>query len=1663
MSDVAKTCLPEQDMSSGSWSPRCPDHPLSSAPQVPQRPKRVRFYKSGDPHFSGLQVVINSRAFKTFDALLDNLSKKVPLPFGVRNITTPRGTRVVRSLDELEDGKSYLCSDKRKIHPINLDVVNRRPVTGDVENRLSNPEDSPLVQTPKWLMVFRNGDAGVKHRVDLQAIQTWESVLESMSEVLHIPVQKIYTMDGRKVASLSGLALCSSGIVASAGEHFKPARYQVQGPAQTRWPPTKEPLRRHTRAGNANSPSSDLKSKKDITSEIMSSSSSSSLFDFPSNRSTSEGVTMNDTTASEPILCTADGRAARPLLPPDGDIEKSFCINEDGSMTVEMKVRLKVKEKEILHWTTTLMRSTVAKRRRPGCDPRPESTAVPPDLDDIPNIFNGYKSSEDLAQAGDQLNKGKPCFWRPGTPGPRHTRKLGLVESLSTSSDTGVVENVIGAYSSKEEGPNMDKTKGHQLVWPIPKPRTVKLTEAEYNRAVCISQAPEVLQMHEKQEEIPEAECNRAVCISQVPEVLQMHEKQEEIPEAECNRAVCISQAPEVLQMHEKQEEIPGTTLHRRKQQSCYNNEVNTEDQNVCELLYQHSVSEDAAPLSSSYDRDDEQNHISITSTTLNERQSERFPLLSEEAITSYSDTNHHSSFSDSAAGAPHLVSDLPPADIAREAQSQKDETDMPKPSKRKPDKQKNTKPPSTSADKTQTKDTTGIIKDGERAMPLKVPSQTGEQKNSDQEGAATRTGQKLKKTEKLKANKNRDTANMGLSFPQNAFVQKEHNARGRNIIKGRPSNVDKNYSTVSLTRDTSDALPHANKTVKKRTSLREIRMGLREGRDLGGSVSLPPFHRGVTEYVENWLDKIDTETIHCIGETNTVKTDGGLKGVFQIGSDSTEESEMKDETKKLSGKECLPFDCNINESQMLLNTSEMVLEKMLLDEMQILETLDLSVQEEPAIQEPPMRLTGSNPEAPQPDTMPVLEKLCTSAMSNRHMSNYSCLEKSHSVPDFMSCAASTFSPFSRFLTAFPSAMTLNEGLAYASMRESLVNNVQSQSEPLKVIKCLQGAATIEDAVKLMASQSDLQNYTSFLQRSVVELNGRTRNCTLSSLNSSNEFNPLNGENSNKFQETPNTEELLEEHGMSEEFRKDLSSLVRGEINIFNANDQPSQDLIEFGKVKNAQCESSESHRTCEDSEVSSEDDKIMTFKRGSHEDEKVNCKGERASFEDTVVTEVRSGASDVISNESHFPLSEHSAKGFVGKTPERCRRTQLSEDTSNQWKVKEDRWDTRVEDPSSSGSVEIPKDLLDFVNSALHSSTLTFSYDSKGSLKIEVEGTNIKLTHRIPRSSTDVQYDHKRLPSPNTSDFSDYGPEMTESDELKSQESVELITESEEDYFGGQPDDQNCVQNKIGGRKDDSEVSILKASFSAPPIKENQNQPFSCSSDRAMADDITAGPVDACDKPEQRMVHSTAEDMSEGVLIDKGQWLLKENHLIRMSPPGPLGMYGNMDTTSASTGQENGSDDIPASYFVGPASTTAALSSSELEEMVKPKESTKLAYFAMQHGSDSDPFQGELSSRSSAEDTVATSRESMVNNKEEVSIYSNTKNPGTWAKRMSRLNSFTSVEFKIPDGKVCPSTALPAGVLAEAQDARSQNHRARMIQEQRSVNVPCGPHCPIL
>ncbi|GAA6072053.1 uncharacterized protein LOC113657563, partial [Tachysurus ichikawai] len=225
--------------------------------------RRVCFYKSGDAQFSGLPVVINNRTFKTFEALLDSLSKRVPLPFGVRTITTPRGHTAIHALDQLQHGQSYICSDKRTVKPIDLEQARRkpppwyhaRPVTSKHPRERQSPltrnlrrnEHAALMHTPKRLVVFRNGDPEVKHTLLLQKRTThsFEALLDHISEVMCFPVRRLHTPDGKRVDGLPALILCSGVLVAAGREPFRKGNYDVQKPFAPTWLPAKTVGRLH--------------------------------------------------------------------------------------------------------------------------------------------------------------------------------------------------------------------------------------------------------------------------------------------------------------------------------------------------------------------------------------------------------------------------------------------------------------------------------------------------------------------------------------------------------------------------------------------------------------------------------------------------------------------------------------------------------------------------------------------------------------------------------------------------------------------------------------------------------------------------------------------------------------------------------------------------------------------------------------------------------------------------------------------------------------------------------------------------------------------------------------------------------------------------------------------------------------------------------------------------------------------------------------------------------------------------------------------------------------------------------------------------------------------------------------------------------------------------
>ncbi|GFN81615.1 serine/threonine-protein kinase dclk1-like [Plakobranchus ocellatus] len=80
-----------------------------------KRARKVRFYRNGDRFFKGMVYAVSTERFRTFESLLSALTASAVcdskvMPNGVRHIFSADGTRHVDSLDQLEEGESYVCA-----------------------------------------------------------------------------------------------------------------------------------------------------------------------------------------------------------------------------------------------------------------------------------------------------------------------------------------------------------------------------------------------------------------------------------------------------------------------------------------------------------------------------------------------------------------------------------------------------------------------------------------------------------------------------------------------------------------------------------------------------------------------------------------------------------------------------------------------------------------------------------------------------------------------------------------------------------------------------------------------------------------------------------------------------------------------------------------------------------------------------------------------------------------------------------------------------------------------------------------------------------------------------------------------------------------------------------------------------------------------------------------------------------------------------------------------------------------------------------------------------------------------------------------------------------------------------------------------------------------
>lgn len=234
----------------GGTSTSSPSSRLSLKQTSQITAKNVMFYRSGDTNYQSFKVAVSKRNFRTFDALLENLSERVPLPFGVRTISTPNGTHGISRLEELEDGKAYICSDRKTVKPLNLSLVPKsrppwfiskpktrtRQIASLVRRTDQTSRDSSVptrylqVKTPKKIVIVKNGDPTFRHSILLsrRTPQSFNQILDDVAEIFRVKQHKLYTTDGRRVESLQELFLGANVYVLGGKEPFVPMEYRMK-------------------------------------------------------------------------------------------------------------------------------------------------------------------------------------------------------------------------------------------------------------------------------------------------------------------------------------------------------------------------------------------------------------------------------------------------------------------------------------------------------------------------------------------------------------------------------------------------------------------------------------------------------------------------------------------------------------------------------------------------------------------------------------------------------------------------------------------------------------------------------------------------------------------------------------------------------------------------------------------------------------------------------------------------------------------------------------------------------------------------------------------------------------------------------------------------------------------------------------------------------------------------------------------------------------------------------------------------------------------------------------------------------------------------------------------------------------------------------------------
>ena len=286
--------------------PGHPDH------EVGRTSKTVTLYINGDRNFQGHVMVITPRRFRNIEILLNELGRLTyfrDLPLGVRYLfSLDSGTRV-DNLDQLIDGKAYVCSSHSRLKKISYggkpplahwgsgqqfelpdiqrmanNETKRRPLGVKVRDHSrqrgysdpkASPSDGRVNVKPKIVTVIRNGPhkprTAVKTLLNKRTAQKLEQVLDEVSSSFGntgglSPPRKLYTTTGQLVRDVAELFRDENNIFIAVGsEKFSPDEIaDILEDLEQNMSSKKHSKRKQSKAGNEGMSHNKQKKPKEV-------------------------------------------------------------------------------------------------------------------------------------------------------------------------------------------------------------------------------------------------------------------------------------------------------------------------------------------------------------------------------------------------------------------------------------------------------------------------------------------------------------------------------------------------------------------------------------------------------------------------------------------------------------------------------------------------------------------------------------------------------------------------------------------------------------------------------------------------------------------------------------------------------------------------------------------------------------------------------------------------------------------------------------------------------------------------------------------------------------------------------------------------------------------------------------------------------------------------------------------------------------------------------------------------------------------------------------------------------------------------------------------------------------------------------------------------------